>query len=70
MTLPHHVTITARRDGPIPGTSTVHAEIEGGATGDYTVVFGIAGTQEEIDTILHMSSLRMEAIEATKAGRS
>lgn len=70
MTQPEPVVVLSRTAGPVHGYTTVKAEVDGGATGEYLVADHIVATPGEVDEIREQSRRRMEAIRATEAGSS
>jgi hypothetical protein len=70
MTQPARVIVTHRTPGPVHGYTTVHAQVDGGHTGEYLVKDNIAQTAAEVDEIRAQSSRRVEAIRAAESGGS
>lgn len=70
MTEAQRIIVTGRTAGPIEGYTTVRAEVDGGASGDYLIADGLIATQGELDAIRQMSERRKGAIDATRSGIS
>lgn len=68
MTTPSPILITGRRPSEVEGFTSVTAQIQDGASGDYLVANEIVGKPEELEEILAQSEHRMEAIRATSHG--
>lgn len=63
------VTIIKREPEILPGYTSVHAMIENGVNGWYTVASSIVDTEQEITEILAQSADRGEVRRATRAGQ-
>lgn len=62
------VQIRKREPSGVIGYTTVHAIIDGGYSGTYTIANTIVDTPAEIEEILAQSDVNIAHIDATKAG--